>query len=384
MGRIVFDSVQKVYGGKTVAVDNFELEVADGEFLTLVGPSGSGKSTTLRMLAGLEEITAGEISIDDEVVNFLPPRDRDIAMVFQNYALYPHLSVRENLAFGLKRSTTLDKEEINRRVEETADLLGIPELLDNKPRQLSGGQKQRVATGRAIVREPEVFLFDEPLSNLDAKLRKHMRTELNRIQQELGTTTIYVTHDQEEAMTMSDRIAILNHGELQQVGSPREVYNDPTNLFVAQFIGSPSMNIFNGIVEDRQGVARFTGQIDHVLSDEITEKAKNTASDRFVLGIRPEDLELCEPSHRNASAVTVELVEPLGRDNLLYFEPAATGTDVDEEREYVMFVPPDVNPDVDDEVYVTFDDQDIHLFDEETGDNLLVERQTQREDPPVR
>jgi multiple sugar transport system ATP-binding protein len=380
MGRIVFDSVRKVYGGETVAVDDFNLEVADGEFLTLVGPSGSGKSTTLRMLAGLEDITGGEIRIDDEVVNYLPPRERDIAMVFQNYALYPHLSVRENLAFGLKRSTNLSKAEIDSRVEETADLLGIPELLDNKPRQLSGGQKQRVATGRAIVREPEVFLFDEPLSNLDAKLRKHMRTELNRIQQELGTTTIYVTHDQEEAMTMSDRIAILNHGELQQVGTPREVYNDPNNLFVAQFIGSPSMNVFDGTIEDRGGSPVFRGQFEYEFEASLAERLEAATSDEFVLGIRPEDLELCEESDRNAIPVDTELVEPLGRDNLLYFSPPETA-DADEE-EYKMFVEPHVDPDVGETMHVTFASEDVHLFDKRTGESLTTKEMEEQYPTP--
>ena len=369
MGKLSLRSVRKVYGDTTVAVDDFNLDISEGEFLTLVGPSGSGKSTTLRMIAGLEDISDGEIEIGDTVVNYLPPRDRDIAMVFQNYALYPHLSVRENIAFGLKRSTSLPKDEINQRVEDTAELLGIPELLDNKPKELSGGQKQRVATGRAIVRDPEVFLFDEPLSNLDAKLRKHMRTELNRIQQELGTTTVYVTHDQEEAMTMSDRIAILNHGELQQVGSPRKVYNEPVNLFVAQFIGSPSMNIFDGVIG--RGSNHFQGQIDYTFSDDIVGGFReHTDAEEFVLGIRPESLRIVdEPSERTFTG-TVELVEPLGRDNLLYFTPP---DDANQDREYVMFTEPYVDPHVGETVELTFNEQDVHLFDRRDGINVTLE-----------
>ncbi len=252
MGQISLNDVTKTFDdGSIVAVDDLNIEIADGEFLVLVGPSGCGKSTTLRMIAGLESISAGDISIGDVRVNNLEPRERDIAMVFQNYALYPHKSVRENIGFGLRLSTDLSNAEIEERVEDAAEMMGIEDLLDDKPKQLSGGQQQRVALGRAIVREPEAFLFDEPLSNLDAKLRTHMRTEISRIQQELGVTSIYVTHDQAEAMTMGDRIAVLNDGQLQQVGTPNEVYDHPENRFVASFIGSPSMNFVDATVDVR-------------------------------------------------------------------------------------------------------------------------------------
>ena len=254
MGRITIDNVRKEYDSDTGtirAVDDVSLEVEDGEFLTIVGPSGSGKSTLLRMIAGLEDITAGQIRIGDTVVNDIAPQNRGVAMVFQNYALYPHMSVRKNMSYGLKLTTDLTKGEIDERVEETAEMMGIGDLLDKKPNNLSGGQQQRVATGRAIVRQPEVFLFDEPLSNLDAKLRLHMRTELQRIQEDLETTSVYVTHDQTEAMTMSDRIVILSNGTIQQVGTPAEVYAEPVNRFVADFIGSPSMNFFDVEFDDR-------------------------------------------------------------------------------------------------------------------------------------
>lgn len=374
MGTITFDSVSKSYEGDIVAVKDLDLEVKDGEFLTLVGPSGSGKSTTLRMLAGLESVTEGEIRLAGEVVNYLPPRKRDVAMVFQNYALYPHLNVYENMAFGLKRSTDLSKEEIKKRVNEAAEMMDIKELLDDRPKQLSGGQKQRVATGRAIVREPEVFLFDEPLSNLDAKLRKHMRTELNRIQQDLETTTIYVTHDQEEAMTMSDRIAILHQGVLQQVGTPTEVYQEPNNLFVGQFIGSPSMNIFDVVYDPKDDT--LTGDFEYQFSQEVATKLEDHGGTHYTLGVRPEDLQLAEiGDDQNTFEVVVELIEPLGRDNLMYFDLPEADT---EGREYVTFVDPNYHPDVGEHVYLTFDDQQIHLFEEESGLNVL------KEDPPAR
>ncbi|WP_101295958.1 ABC transporter ATP-binding protein [Halegenticoccus soli] len=389
MSRILFDSVTKVYEGDILAVDEFDLEIEDGEFLTLVGPSGSGKSTLLRMVAGLEEITDGEIHIGDTVVNRLPPRNRDIAMVFQNYALYPHLNVLENMAFGLKRSTNLSAEEINARVEEAAELMGIEELLDQKPKHLSGGQRQRVATGRAIVRNPAVFLFDEPLSNLDAKLRKHMRTELQRLQQELVTTTIYVTHDQEEAMTMSDRIAILNHGELQQVGSPREVYNQPENTFVAQFIGSPSMNMFVSELDRTGERPRFRGDVDVEISEREAETiAARSDADQFLLGIRPEHIEVHETAVEGSVPATVDIIEPLGSNDLLYFD-LEDGTGVDDvvadhveigedeqsdEEEYKAFILPGSIPNSyernDERIYLTFDTDHMHVFDPETGENV--------------
>ncbi|PSP50997.1 sugar ABC transporter ATP-binding protein [Halobacteriales archaeon QH_3_68_24] len=390
MARILFDDVTKIYGDDTLAVDEFNLEIDDGEFLTLVGPSGSGKSTLLRMVAGLEDITGGEIHIGDTVVNNLPPRSRDIAMVFQSYALYPHLTVRENMSFGLKRSTDLPDYEITDRVEEAAAMMGIEPHLDQKPKHLSGGQRQRVATGRAIVRDPGVFLFDEPLSNLDAKLRKHMRTELQRIQQELGTTTIYVTHDQEEAMTMSDRIAILNYGELQQVGPPREVYNEPENVFVAQFIGSPSMNMFVSKLDANAG--RFVGDIDLSIDDDRAEAiAQNATSDQLLLGIRPEHITVHLAEVEESVPATVDIIEPLGSNDLLYFElEDGTGvTDVisedvdigadeeEDEEEYKVFIQPGSVPNDyeggGEVIYLTFDTEHMHVFDPQTGENVDVE-----------
>src|SRR5512138_1374475 len=247
MADIVLNNVHKVYG-HVVAVTDFNLAIKDREFVVLVGPSGCGKSTALRMIAGLEEISAGTLSIGDRTVNDLPPKERDVAMVFQNYALYPHMSVRENLEFGLKIRKT-PKPDMDKLVNEAADILGITHLLDRKPKQLSGGQRQRVALGRAIVRKPAVFLFDEPLSNLDAKLRVQMRAEISKLQQRLRTTSVYVTHDQVEAMTMGHRIAVMNAGKIQQVGTPLEVYDKPANIFVAQFIGTPPMNFFPAAVD---------------------------------------------------------------------------------------------------------------------------------------
>ena len=394
MSRILFDGVTKVYDGDIVAVDDFDLEIRDGEFLTLVGPSGSGKSTLLRMVAGLEDVTKGDIKIGDTVVNRVPPRNRDIAMVFQSYALYPHLSVRENMAFGLKRSTDLPGAEINDRVEETAELMGIGDLLDQKPKQLSGGQRQRVATGRAIVRDPAVFLFDEPLSNLDAKLRKHMRTELQRLQQTLDTTAIYVTHDQEEAMTMSDRIAILNHGELQQVGPPREVYNQPENVFVAQFIGSPSMNMFVTELDRSDGRPRFVGNVEIEVSEHYEELISSHSDvSQFLLGFRPEHIEVhTEPTNGSVPAY-VDIIEPLGSSDLLYFELEGgadvedvvgsnieIGTDEEEgdEEEYKAFIRPGSIPNRYEHsttpVHLTFDTDHMHIFDPRTGENLSRER----------
>ena len=393
MARILFDEVTKIYGDDTMAVDSFNLEIEDGEFLTLVGPSGSGTSTLLRMVAGLEDITGGEIHIGDTVVNNLPPRNRDIAMVFQSYALYPHLTVRQNMAFGLKRSTDLPDYEINDRVEEAASMMGIEPHLDQKPKHLSGGQRQRVATGRAIVRDPGVFLFDEPLSNLDAKLRKHMRTELQRIQQQLDTTTIYVTHDQEEAMTMSDRIAILNYGELQQVGPPREVYNEPENVFVAQFIGSPSMNMFVSRLDADAG--RFTGDIDVSIDvDRARAIQQNATTDQLLLGIRPEHVTVHLEEVEESVPATVDIIEPLGSNDLLYFE-LEDGTGVQEviaddveigedeeedEEEYKVFIQPgSVSNDYEgsgEVVYLTFDTSHMHVFDPQTGENVDVETTT--------
>jgi multiple sugar transport system ATP-binding protein len=318
LAGVVFDKVNKHYG-ETEVIRELNLEIRDEEFMVLVGPSGCGKSTALRMIAGLEEITAGEIRIGERVVNDLPPKERDIAMVFQSYALYPHMSVRENMDFGL-RLKKMERGEIDRRVEEAAGILGIEPLLERKPRQLSGGQRQRVAVGRAIVRQPSVFLFDEPLSNLDAKLRVQMRAEITGLQRRLKTTTVYVTHDQIEAMTMGHRIAVLDDGDLQQVGTPLELYETPANLFVARFIGTPPMNFFPGQIA--AGGARVEGQ---GVSLDLGEANRGIAGGQdgrdVMVGVRPEHLR-AEPREGGGPTaqvqMTIELVETLGHEVLLH------------------------------------------------------------------
>ena len=306
--QVRYDDVSLVYpGGTKPAVSHLDLDIAEGEFLVLVGPSGCGKSTSLRMLAGLEPISSGTIYIGDRDVTHVPAKDRDIAMVFQNYALYPHMSVGENMAFALKIQK-VSKDEIARRVTEAAALLDLTEYLDRKPKALSGGQRQRVAMGRAIVREPEVFLMDEPLSNLDAKLRVQTRTQIAALQRRLGTTTLYVTHDQVEAMTMGDRVAVLKDGILQQCASPRELYDNPANAFVGTFIGSPSMNIINApIVEGGVNMNGFVVAVDR----DVLSKA---ASGKVIVGVRPEDLVLSS----EGADMEVTLVEELGADTYVY------------------------------------------------------------------
>jgi multiple sugar transport system ATP-binding protein len=305
---VTFDDVSLLYpGGEKPAVSHLNLTIAKGEFLVLVGPSGCGKSTSLRMLAGLEPISQGKILIGDRDVTHLAAKDRDIAMVFQNYALYPHMSVAENMAFALKIQK-VSKDEIDRRVKEAAALLDLTEYLDRKPKALSGGQRQRVAMGRAIVREPQVFLMDEPLSNLDAKLRVQTRTQIAALQRRLGTTTVYVTHDQVEAMTMGDRVAVLKDGILQQVDTPRALYDSPANAFVATFIGSPSMNIITARIVD--GGAEFGGTVIPVERD-VLAKADG---DHVLIGVRPEDLHLSD----SGAQMNVTLVEELGADTFVY------------------------------------------------------------------
>jgi len=363
-GSVTFDGVQKVYDDDIVAVDGFNAEFGAGEFVTIVGPSGSGKSTLLRMIAGLEDISGGDIRIDGESVKGVEPQRRGIAMVFQNYALYPHMTVRKNMAYGLKLTTDMSKSAIDERVQETAEMMGIGELLDDKPSQLSGGQQQRVATGRAIVRDPKIFLMDEPLSNLDAKLKVHMRTELQRIQNDLEATMIYVTHDQEEALTMSDRIVILNHGELQQIGTPEQVYDEPANRFVADFIGSPAMNFFDVALTGERLVGEgFEYDLPAELADHIREQASGSDLE---LGIRPEDITIGSDGGHSLSA-TVDVVENAGSDNYLYLDLAG--------QECRVRVPSDVKPSVGDQITVTFDPESIHVFDRADGDNLLVDDQ---------
>jgi multiple sugar transport system ATP-binding protein len=363
MSEVRFRNVEKVYDGDIVAVDDFSLDIEDGEFVTIVGPSGSGKSTLLRMLAGLEEITDGEVYIGDRLVNTTPAQDRNVAMVFQNYALYPHMTVRKNMSYGLKLTSDLSKAEIRARVEDAAEMMGIEDQLEKKPGSLSGGQQQRVATGRAIVREPEVFLMDEPLSNLDAKLRAHMRTELQRIQDDLDTTTIYVTHDQEEALTMSDRVVILHGGDLQQVGTPAEVFHDPANLFVADFIGSPSMNFFDvELVGDRlEGEA-----LSYAVSPETADRIRTRATgDDLVLGIRPEHITFADAGARNRIAATLDVHEPVGEDNYFYLR----SNDV----EFTMRVMGDYDYREGDEIALTFDESKMHIFDRASGRNVMTD-----------
>ncbi|MFC5922790.1 ABC transporter ATP-binding protein [Micromonospora vulcania] len=321
MADIVLDKVSKSFPDGTVAVQDVDLEIADGEFVILVGPSGCGKSTTLNMIAGLEDISSGELRIAGQRVNDKAPRDRDIAMVFQSYALYPNMSVRENMAFPL-RLAKLDKETINQKVDEAAKVLELTPLLDRKPANLSGGQRQRVAMGRAIVRQPKAFLMDEPLSNLDAKLRVQMRTVVSRLQKKLGTTTVYVTHDQTEAMTLGDRVVIMRGGAVQQVGPPQELYDHPRNLFVAGFIGSPSMNFLHAAVQDG-GLRTALGEVP--LGDRIRRELEAADAPReLILGVRPEhfeDAELIDDDTRRRGLefeAPVEIVESMGSDKYVY------------------------------------------------------------------
>jgi sn-glycerol 3-phosphate transport system ATP-binding protein len=340
MAQIELNDVRKTYGGAIEAIKGVSLHIEDGEMIVLVGPSGCGKSTLLRMVAGLEGITAGDVAIGGRRVNELEPAERDIAMVFQNYALYPHMTVRQNLAYGLKNRGT-PKDEIEKRITEAAKALEIEQFLERKPRQLSGGQRQRVAMGRAIVRKPAVFLFDEPLSNLDAKLRVQMRVEIRRLQRSLATTSIYVTHDQMEAMTLADRLVVLNGGRIEQVGTPIELYERPATTFVATFIGSPSMNLVErGILGAAGGSGtRMTGDVK-------------------TIGIRPEDLVLGEdPSRAFTIRVTVAAVELVGAESYVH-ATTATGHPV------VFRVPGRSQITIGDVVSISADDQDLHFFDE--------------------
>jgi multiple sugar transport system ATP-binding protein len=322
MAKVVIENVHKIYPGGVVAVNDANLTIEDREFVVLVGPSGCGKSTTLRMVAGLEEITRGSIYIDGKKVNDVPPKDRDIAMVFQNYALYPHMTVYRNMAFGLKLRG-FPKTEIDQRVREAADILSIHELLERKPKALSGGQRQRVAVGRAIVRKPKAFLFDEPLSNLDAKMRVQMRMEISKLHTRLSSTMIYVTHDQVEAMTMGDRIVVMKDGVIQQVAEPLELYNRPANQFVAGFIGSPPMNFFSGNIEAKSGGLWFSGDGISVRVDEQhAARLANVAGKPVVFGIRPEDIAdtlfVTQPDPTHQFKARVEVIEPMGAEIYLY------------------------------------------------------------------
>jgi multiple sugar transport system ATP-binding protein len=355
MSAVVLKEVAKRFG-ETRVIDRFDLEIQDGEFMVLVGPSGCGKSTLLRMVAGLEEVSGGTIAIGERVVNDVPPKDRDIAMVFQSYALYPHMTVRENLEFGLKIRKT-PKPEADRLVAEAAQILGIEKLLERKPKELSGGQRQRVALGRAIVRKPSVFLFDEPLSNLDAKLRVQMRAEIKKLQARLGTTAIYVTHDQIEAMTMGSRIAVLSEGKLQQVGAPLDLYDQPANLFVAAFIGSPPMNFFKGTLEGGGTTMRASG-----FALPIPARLRGATAQRdgaaVVAGVRPENLLPVGRAPRGESAeipVVVEIAEPLGDEVIVH---ARAGDDL-----VVFRQEPHGIPAIGDRMNVLVELDRVHLFD---------------------
>lgn len=315
-------NVTKIFGGKIVAVKDFSLDVADKEFVVLVGPSGCGKTTTLRMIAGLEEVTSGEIYIDGKLVNDLPPKDRDIAMVFQNYALYPHMTVYDNISFGL-RLRNYPKQEIEKRVREAAEILGISSLLDRKPRELSGGERQRVAVGRAIVRNPKVFLFDEPLSNLDAKQRIEMRAEISKLHQRLGATVIYVTHDQVEAMSMGDRIVVMDKGMIQQVADPITLYSKPANKFVASFIGSPPMNFFDGTIVKGEAGYFFVEEerrLELLIPWDQVPAVSRYEGKEIILGIRPENISRREKpwSRRMKAEGIIEILEPMGAEAFIY------------------------------------------------------------------
>jgi multiple sugar transport system ATP-binding protein len=400
VAEVVLDEVTKVYGDGTKAVDSLALDIADGEFVVLVGPSGCGKTTALRMVAGLEEISAGVVRIGDRVVNYVPSRDRDIAMVFQSYALYPHLSVYENIAFGLKVKK-MPKAEIDRRVRNAAQVLGLEPFLKRKPRALSGGQRQRVAMGRAIVREPAAFLMDEPLSNLDAKLRVQMRAEVSRLQRGLGTTTIYVTHDQIEAMTMGDRVAVMRKGELQQVADPQTLYDRPVNLFVGGFIGSPAMNMLEATVARANGSLTLDVGKQRLGLDEATlathPALKSYEGRTVILGIRPEDLEDASlepdtPADRRLHGV-VELREALGSELVVHFTVDGTQLALTEDvkelaRDADVVVMPDategsallvgrfnVRSGIEERkpVEVAVDIRSLHFFDPETSKGIYDE-----------
>ncbi len=363
MAKVVLDHIRKEYENGFVAVHDASFEINDGEFVVLVGPSGCGKSTTLRMIAGLESITSGALSIGERVVNDVAPKDRDIAMVFQNYALYPHMTVYENMAFGLKLRKFV-KKEIEERVHQAAEILGIRSILDRKPKQLSGGQRQRVALGRAIVRDPQVFLFDEPLSNLDAKLRVQMRTEIARLHAQLKATMIYVTHDQVEAMTMGDRIVVLKDGVVQQIDTPLNLYNKPDNQFVAGFIGSPSMNFIKGTVV-REGAPQFVAEAEAFHFD-FRGKVPGTA-EGVVMGIRPEDIRIETPSVDSDDIIVevdIDVVEPMGNEIFVY---AHAGP-----HPLVARVAPQHVPMVGSKVSFSFETHKLHFFDVESGETLRL------------
>lgn len=362
MSSLKLNNVSKIYSDGYKAVDNFDLTIPDKEFLVLVGPSGCGKSTTLRMIAGLETISQGEVFIGERVVNDVQPKDRDIAMVFQSYALYPHKSVYKNIAFSLERRK-MPKAEIDKRVREAAKILHIEHLLDRKPKALSGGQRQRVALGRAIVRDPAVFLFDEPLSNLDAKLRTQMRTEISLLHKKLGTTFIYVTHDQTEAMTMGDRIVVMDSGVIQQTDTPENLYHKPINIFVASFIGSPSMNFIDGILEkDDKGFYVRVGK-DIIVTDKITSAMENHTGKKVRVGLRPEDITV-ESSEDNLKGI-LKVQENLGSEAYIHIQY----------NEFLITarVPETISNQPGDEILFGMKSHKIHIFSADTGANITID-----------
>ncbi len=361
MASVTYDHVTKRFG-EVIAVNDLDINIVDKEFLVLVGPSGCGKSTALRCLAGLEDITDGQILIDDQVVNDVPPKDRDIAMVFQSYALYPHMSVYDNMAFGLKLRKT-PKDEINRRVDDAAQILGIEDLLERKPRQLSGGQRQRVAVGRAIVREPKVFLLDEPLSNLDAKLRVETRANISKLHQQLQTTFIYVTHDQIEAMTMASRIAVLDAGILQQIDTPSKLYDHPDNLFVAGFIGSPAMNFFPATLQQSDGKLVIDADIFALtIPEERSGPYQSSVGKPIIFGIRPEDIfnpEFAPPGIIAQPVETkVDITELMGNEIILFLKSG--------KHDFVARVDPRTRTTIGEPMQVVFNMDNMHIFDRET------------------
>ena len=365
MARVTLEGVRKVYDNGFVAVHGVDLVVEDGEFVVLVGPSGSGKSTTLRIIAGLESLSAGQLAIGGRVVNDVPPNERDIAMVFQSYALYPHMSVYENMAFAL-HLRKLPRPDIDARVREAANILGITAVLERRPKQLSGGQRQRVAIGRAIVRQPRVFLFDEPLSNLDAKLRVQMRREIARIRRELRATVVYVTHDQVEAMTLGDRIVVMNEGRVEQIGSPLELYDHPQTLFVATFIGSPAMNLIDGSAQF-DGSPRFVATAEKAFSIPLTtaqtERLAAVATERLVAGVRPEDFRVVTASTAEpALGAVVDASEPLGNEVLLYVR--AAGQDITARAEPHVLPRPGIR------LSLSVDPGRVHYFDRASGRSI--------------
>ncbi len=365
MATVTFDQASRLYpGSDTPAVNELNLEIGDGEFLVVVGPSGCGKSTALRMLAGLEEVTSGRILIGDRDVTHMAPKDRDIAMVFQNYALYPHMTVAENMGFALKIKGT-PKDEIAKRVQEAAKILDLEQYLERKPKALSGGQRQRVAMGRAIVRQPQVFLMDEPLSNLDAKLRVSTRTQIASLQRRLDITTLYVTHDQIEAMTMGDRVAVLKDGLLQQVDSPLNLYDSPGNVFVAGFIGSPAMNIGLFSIEGDHAMAPFGKMA-------LPAPVLNTArpDGKITIGFRPEGMELSSEGTPNAFPVDVDIVEELGSDAFVYAEPTIGGESVLQTESIIARIDPHDAPRKGDKVWLKPKEDAMHFFSASTGQRI--------------